>query len=79
MGNLVGLRRPAGLVYGRPPGRPSIPPKTGWAGAAEVGASELRGQRSWTKLESSPHVQEVGRMKIELFADVVPKTAENFR
>lgn len=23
--------------------------------------------------------QEVGRMKIELFADVVPKTAENFR
>lgn len=24
-------------------------------------------------------LQEVGRMKIELFADVVPKTAENFR
>ncbi|MEE6483456.1 hypothetical protein FKM82_013556 [Ascaphus truei] len=23
--------------------------------------------------------QEVGRMKIELFADVVPKSAENFR
>uniref|UniRef100_A0A671R106 Peptidyl-prolyl cis-trans isomerase n=1 Tax=Sinocyclocheilus anshuiensis TaxID=1608454 RepID=A0A671R106_9TELE len=23
--------------------------------------------------------QEVGRMKIELFADIVPKTAENFR
>ncbi|CAM9735167.1 unnamed protein product, partial [Bubo scandiacus] len=23
--------------------------------------------------------QELGRMKIELFADVVPKTAENFR
>lgn len=23
--------------------------------------------------------QDVGRMKIELFADVVPKTAENFR
>uniref|UniRef100_A0A8C0BF79 Peptidyl-prolyl cis-trans isomerase n=1 Tax=Buteo japonicus TaxID=224669 RepID=A0A8C0BF79_9AVES len=26
-----------------------------------------------------PSPQEVGRMKIELFADVVPKTAENFR
>lgn len=36
------------------------------------------GTRVWeTHLAPSP--QEVGRMKIELFADVVPKTAENFR
>lgn len=27
----------------------------------------------------SKHLQEVGRMILELFADVVPKTAENFR
>ena len=30
-------------------------------------------------LNVSRRLQEVGRMKIELFADVVPKTAENFR
>lgn len=30
-------------------------------------------------LTISRRLQEVGRMKIELFADVVPKTAENFR
>lgn len=30
-------------------------------------------------LTVSRRLQEVGRMKIELFADVVPKTAENFR
>lgn len=30
-------------------------------------------------LTVSRWLQEVGRMKIELFADVVPKTAENFR
>ncbi|XP_067581866.1 peptidyl-prolyl cis-trans isomerase H isoform X6 [Pseudorca crassidens] len=30
-------------------------------------------------LTVSCRLQEVGRMKIELFADVVPKTAENFR
>lgn len=54
--------------------------ETGWARAAEVGASELRGLRSWTEPSCvSRHLQEVGRMKIELFADVVPKTAENFR
>jgi len=31
------------------------------------------------RLIRPPSPQEVGRMKIELFADVVPKTAENFR
>lgn len=46
---------------------------------AEVGASALRGQRSWAEYCVSLFLQEVGRMKIELFADVVPKTAENFR
>ncbi len=25
------------------------------------------------------NIQEVGRIKFELFADIVPKTAENFR
>lgn len=59
-------------------GVPSSSPKTGWARAAEVGASELRGQRSWAE-PWVYYLQEVGRMKIELFADVVPKTAENFR
>ena len=32
-----------------------------------------------TFLSFSLHVQDVGRMKMELFADVVPKTAENIR
>lgn len=44
-----------------------------------MGASELRGLRPWTEPCVSRPLQEVGRMKIELFADVVPKTAENFR
>ncbi|KAK2498210.1 hypothetical protein MC885_016230 [Smutsia gigantea] len=33
----------------------------------------------WGLLTVFRRSQEVGRMKIELFADVVPKTAENFR
>lgn len=41
---------------------------------AEVGRLVCVGRLIW-----SPSPQEVGRMKIELFADVVPKTAENFR
>uniref|UniRef100_A0A803VQW7 Peptidyl-prolyl cis-trans isomerase n=1 Tax=Ficedula albicollis TaxID=59894 RepID=A0A803VQW7_FICAL len=41
-----------------------------WGYGLEPGFSTL----TWP-----PSPQEVGRMKIELFADVVPKTAENFR
>lgn len=46
----------------------------GWELRWGGGSGAERGGLSWLL-----SLQEVGRMKIELFADVVPKTAENFR
>lgn len=84
IGGQVRCGRPSGPARASWPrvreASPSSPPETGWARQRrEVGASELRGQRSWAEDCVSGLLQEVGRMKIELFADVVPKTAENFR
>lgn len=49
-------------------------------GAGGGSGRELRWGGVWgSGLSRLLSLQEVGRMKIELFADVVPKTAENFR
>lgn len=43
------------------------------------GREEWPGESPASASDASIPPQEVGRMKVELFADVVPKTAENFR
>lgn len=48
-------------------------------GRRERGREEWPGEGPDWASDASVSPQEVGRMKVELFADVVPKTAENFR
>lgn len=52
---------------------------TSRGGVAAAGSCAGAGGSGAERAEPPLFVQEVGRMKIELFADVVPKTAENFR
>lgn len=71
-GSEAGLRQegPAGV---------GVNEETGFVGVPGVERQVCVCEGTLGRLTWPPSPQEVGRMKIELFADVVPKTAENFR